>query len=80
MIFDSRALVGYGQDAVYVSAVAEELTGADLDRGIAIFSCRSETHGAGERNPEDVSPLAIACTGSPPQSTQCSASRTGGRR
>ena len=32
VIFDSRAPVGTAQ-AVYVSAVAEELIGADLDRG-----------------------------------------------
>jgi nitroimidazol reductase NimA-like FMN-containing flavoprotein (pyridoxamine 5'-phosphate oxidase superfamily) len=46
VIFDSRTPVGSGQ-GVYVSAVAEELTGTDLDRGIAIFSHRSEAHGAG---------------------------------
>ena len=34
VIFDSRAPVGSGQ-AVYMSALAEELTGADLDRATA---------------------------------------------
>jgi uncharacterized protein YhbP (UPF0306 family) len=57
VIFDSQAPVGSGQ-GVYVSAVAQELTGTDLDRGIAIFSRRSEAHGAGEWNLEDVRPPA----------------------
>jgi uncharacterized protein YhbP (UPF0306 family) len=57
VIFDSRTPVGSGQ-GVYVSAVAEELTGTDLDRGIAIFSHRSEAHGAGEWTLEDVRPPA----------------------
>ncbi len=47
VIFDSRTPIGSGQ-GVYVSAVAQELTGADLERGIAIFSRRSESHGAGK--------------------------------
>jgi nitroimidazol reductase NimA-like FMN-containing flavoprotein (pyridoxamine 5'-phosphate oxidase superfamily) len=54
VMFDSRTPVGSGQ-GVYISAVAEELMGADLHRGIAIFSRRSESHGAGEWNVEDVS-------------------------
>jgi len=54
VIFDSHATVGSGQ-GVYVSAVAEELTGPDLDRGIAVFSRRSESHGAGEWSLKDVS-------------------------
>jgi len=53
VIFDSRAPVGTGQ-AVYVSAVAEELAGADLDRGIGVFSRASVAGGAGEWGPEDV--------------------------
>jgi nitroimidazol reductase NimA-like FMN-containing flavoprotein (pyridoxamine 5'-phosphate oxidase superfamily) len=57
VIFDSTIPVGSGQ-GVYVRAVAEELTGTDLDRGIAVFSRRSEAHGAGEWNPEDVRPPA----------------------
>jgi nitroimidazol reductase NimA-like FMN-containing flavoprotein (pyridoxamine 5'-phosphate oxidase superfamily) len=57
VIFDSRAPVGRGQ-GVYISALAEELSGDDLDRGIVIFSRRSEAHGAGGWTPEDVSPLA----------------------
>jgi hypothetical protein len=58
VIFDSRAPIGTGQ-AVYVSAVAEELEGADLDRVIDIFSRRSEAHGASEWKPEDVRPSAL---------------------
>ena len=57
VIFDSRTPVGSGQ-GVYMSAVAQELTGTDLDRGIAIFSRRSESHGAGEWGLEDVGPFA----------------------
>jgi uncharacterized protein YhbP (UPF0306 family) len=53
VIFDSRTPIGSGQ-GVYVSAVAQELTGADLERGLAIFSRWSESHGAGEWNLEDV--------------------------
>jgi pyridoxamine 5'-phosphate oxidase-like protein len=58
VIFDSRVPIGTGQ-AVYVSAIVEELTGADLDRGIVIFSGRSEGHGASEWKPEDVRPPAL---------------------
>jgi hypothetical protein len=47
MIFDSRAPVGTGQ-AVYVRAMAEELAGTDLDRGIGVFSRASVAGGAGE--------------------------------
>jgi nitroimidazol reductase NimA-like FMN-containing flavoprotein (pyridoxamine 5'-phosphate oxidase superfamily) len=57
VIFDSRAPVGRGQ-GVYMSALAEELSGDDLDRGIAIFSSRSEAHGADEWTPQDVRPPA----------------------
>jgi uncharacterized protein YhbP (UPF0306 family) len=57
VVFDSRVPVGSGQ-GVYVSAIAEELTGADLDKGIAIFSCRSQAHGASEWTRDDVLPPA----------------------
>jgi uncharacterized protein YhbP (UPF0306 family) len=57
VIFDSRTPVGSGQ-GVYMSAVAEELMGDDIERGIAVFSRRSEAHGAGEWNLEDVRPPA----------------------
>jgi hypothetical protein len=39
VVFDSRIAVGKGQ-AVYMSAVAEELTGRDLDRGLQIYNGR----------------------------------------
>lgn len=39
VIFDSRVPVGKGQ-AVYMSAVAEQLTGSEFDRGLAIYNGR----------------------------------------
>jgi hypothetical protein len=39
VIFDSRVAAGMGQ-AVYMSAIAEELTSADLDRGLQIYNGR----------------------------------------
>lgn len=53
VIFDSSTPINSGQ-AVYVSADAAELTGDDLDRGIEIFSRRSQAHGAGEWTRPDV--------------------------
>ncbi len=58
VIFDSRAPVGTAQ-AVYMSALAEEVTGAYLERGIDIFSRGSEARGAREWGPEDVLPPAL---------------------
>jgi uncharacterized protein YhbP (UPF0306 family) len=57
VIFDSQAPVGTGQ-GVYMSAVAEELTGNDVERGIRIFSRRSEAQGAGAWTADDVRPPA----------------------
>ena len=57
VIFDSQAAVGAGQ-GVYMSGNAEELTGDDLERGITIFSRRSEAHGARVWTREDVLPPA----------------------
>jgi nitroimidazol reductase NimA-like FMN-containing flavoprotein (pyridoxamine 5'-phosphate oxidase superfamily) len=57
VIFDSQAPVGTGQ-GVYVSAIAEELSGTELDRGIGAFSRRSQAHGAGGWTREDVTPPA----------------------
>lgn len=57
VIFDSRALIGTGQ-GVYMSAVAEEVTGADLDRGIAVFSKRSQAHGGRPWTLDDIGPPA----------------------
>lgn len=53
VIFDTQAPIGTGQ-GVYMSAIAEELMGADLDRGIEIFSRSSLAHGGHEWKPEDV--------------------------
>jgi hypothetical protein len=58
VVFDSQVPIGTGQ-GVYMSAVAEELEGVDLDRGIDIFSRRSEEHGAREWTLEDVRPPAL---------------------
>lgn len=59
VIFDSQAPIGTGQGA-YMAAVAEELSGADLERGIDIFSRRSLEHGGREWTPDDVqAPTAI---------------------
>jgi hypothetical protein len=58
VIFDSHAAIGTGQ-AVYMSAVAEELTGVDLDRGVDIFSRVSQGHGAREWTLEDIRPPAL---------------------
>lgn len=44
VIFDSRVAIGTGQ-GVYMPAVADEVTGAELERGIEVFSQRSQGHG-----------------------------------
>jgi hypothetical protein len=53
VVFDSQAPVGQGQ-GVYMSAVAEQPTGVDLERGIGIFSRVSASHGARPWTLEDV--------------------------
>jgi hypothetical protein len=53
VVFDSHAPIGTGQ-GVYLSAVADELTGADVERGIDVFSRRSVGHGGNEWGLEDV--------------------------
>ena len=57
VIFDSQAPVGTGQ-GVYMSAIAEELAGTELDLGIGVFSRRPQAHGAGGWTREDVTPPA----------------------
>jgi uncharacterized protein YhbP (UPF0306 family) len=57
VIFDSTAGVGAAQ-AVYLEAVAEELTGDDRDQAIAAFSRRSESHGAPKWTSTDVTGAA----------------------
>lgn len=58
VVFDSRAPVGDGQ-AVYISAVAAELTGANLERGIQVFSKRAVEHAPREWTVDDVRPPAF---------------------
>jgi hypothetical protein len=53
-VFDSQAPISTGQ-AVYMSAVAGQVTGAELERGIAIFSRRALAHGGREWTVADVS-------------------------
>jgi Pyridoxamine 5'-phosphate oxidase len=57
VIFDSTVPVGRGE-AVYMEGVAEELPGAELERGIALFSRRSEDAGGREWTFSDVTPPA----------------------
>jgi uncharacterized protein YhbP (UPF0306 family) len=53
VVFDSTVPVG-GAQAVYAEALASELDGAELERGIAIYSRRSQAQGAGEWRGADV--------------------------
>jgi Pyridoxamine 5'-phosphate oxidase len=59
VVFDSRQAVSTGQ-AVYMSGVAEELTGgAEQKRGIEIFSRRSQEQGARPWTIDEVQPPAL---------------------
>jgi uncharacterized protein YhbP (UPF0306 family) len=61
VIFDSRVAVGMGQ-AVYMSAVAEELAGTEFDRGIQIYNTRFQDpagHGVRTIQSEDVQSPAL---------------------
>ena len=53
VIFDSQAPIGAGQ-AVYMSAVAHDLTGADSGLGIEVFSRASVANGARPWTLDDV--------------------------
>ena len=53
VIFDSHAPIGTGQ-GVYISAVAEQVGGDDLLRGIETFSRRSLGHGGAAWTVKDV--------------------------
>jgi hypothetical protein len=53
VVFDHQPPVGTGQ-GVYISAVAEELSGVHFERGIDVFSRRSVAHGALAWSLEDV--------------------------
>jgi uncharacterized protein YhbP (UPF0306 family) len=61
VIFDSQVTVGTGQ-AVYMSAVAEELNGVDFDRGLDIYNGRFSNpaeQGVRVMKPEDVRAPAL---------------------
>jgi nitroimidazol reductase NimA-like FMN-containing flavoprotein (pyridoxamine 5'-phosphate oxidase superfamily) len=53
VVFDSRQPINTGQ-AVYMTAVAEQLAGAEEERGIEIFSRRSQQQGARPWTRDDV--------------------------
>jgi pyridoxamine 5'-phosphate oxidase-like protein len=53
VIFNSQVPMGTGQ-GVYMAAAAQEVTGAGLDRGLEVFSCRSLAHGGAAFTREDV--------------------------
>jgi Pyridoxamine 5'-phosphate oxidase len=58
VVFDSQTPVGEGQ-GVYMSALGEELTGVEVERGIGIFSRVSVSHGAKPWTLEDVQDPAV---------------------
>jgi uncharacterized protein YhbP (UPF0306 family) len=61
VVFDSQVAVGTGQ-AVYMSAVAEKLTGLDLERGLKIYNGRFSNpaaHGVRAVTSEDVQAPAL---------------------
>ena len=58
VIFDSRQLINTGR-GVYMSAVAEPVGAADLDRALELFSQRSERHGGGAWTREQLEPHAV---------------------
>ena len=57
-IFDSTVPVG-GAQAVYMSGLAEELTGAELERGIEVFGRLSEADVGRRWGLDDVRPPSI---------------------
>jgi len=57
VIFNSQTPIGTAQ-AVYMSGVAEELTGVDRDRGIEVFSRGAHAQGAGTWTSDRVQPPA----------------------
>jgi hypothetical protein len=61
VVFDSQVSVGAGQ-AAYMSAIAEELTAIDFDRGLNIYNGRFSNpadHGVRLIKPEDVQAPAL---------------------
>ena len=63
VVFDSHTPISTGQ-AVYMSAIAGQVAGTQLERGIAIFSRRARAHGEQEWTVADVTepaPLRLYC-------------------
>jgi hypothetical protein len=58
VVFNSQVPIGTGQ-GVYMLAMAQEVTGADLEQGIDVFSRRSLAHGGGVWTPADVQGQAV---------------------
>jgi pyridoxamine 5'-phosphate oxidase-like protein len=58
VVFNSQVPIGMGQ-GVYMSAVAEEVAGTDVGRGIDIFSRRSLAHGGRAWTVDDVQGAAL---------------------
>jgi uncharacterized protein YhbP (UPF0306 family) len=56
-IFDSSVPIG-GAAAVYLEATARRVEGADAERGIEVFSRRSEEHGGGPFTMAEIEPPA----------------------
>jgi hypothetical protein len=54
VVYDSTVPVG-SAEALYLEARAEQLSGAEMERGIAAFSAHSEAGGAGTFDADDVS-------------------------
>lgn len=57
VVFDTSVPIGQGQ-GVYMPAVAQQLSGDEADRGIALFSRRSLAHGGVAWSVDDVGPSA----------------------
>jgi uncharacterized protein YhbP (UPF0306 family) len=57
VVFDSTVPIG-GAEALYLEAVAEELSGDAAERAIEIYSARSQASGAQAWEPADVTPPA----------------------
>jgi hypothetical protein len=58
VVFNSQVPIGTGQ-GVYMSALAEEVTGSDVEPGIDIFSRRSLEHGGTAWTADDVRGQAL---------------------
>jgi hypothetical protein len=57
VVFDSQAPVGAAQ-ALYASALAREVAGAAIERGVAVFTARSEEQGLRAWTAADAQPPA----------------------